>query len=107
MPELDGLGAAREILSLCPGQRIVFASAYVAETLREAARDLHQIVELLQKPFGLDYLVEVVEDTDVYQQLASVNVKVRELQNHNLSLSELVGLLAGVRKLQAMIIAPR
>jgi CheY-like chemotaxis protein len=107
MPELDGLGAAREILSLCPGQRIVFASAYVAETLREAARDLHQIVELLQKPFGLDYLVEVVEDTDVYQQLASVNVKVRELQNHNLSISELVGLLAGVRKLQAMIIAPR
>jgi CheY-like chemotaxis protein len=107
MPVLDGLGAAREILSLCPDQRIVFASAYVAETLRESAKDLHQIVELLQKPFGLDYLVEVVENTDVYQQLALVNVKVRELRNHNLSLSELVGLLDGVRKLQALIVSPR
>jgi CheY-like chemotaxis protein len=103
MPRLDGLGAAREILRLCKDQRIIFASAYVAETLRESAKDLHQIVEMLQKPFGLDYLVEIVEDTDVYRQLALVNVKVRELRNHNLSLSELVDLLAGVRKLQAAV----
>jgi CheY-like chemotaxis protein len=105
MPRLDGLEAAREILKLCPEQRIIFASAYVAETLRESARDLHQIVELLQKPFGLDYLVEIVEDTDVYRQLALLNVKVRELKNHNLSLSQLVDLLAGVRKLQAMVLS--
>ena len=106
MPVLDGMGAAREILKLCPSQRIVFASAYVAETLREATKDLHQIVELLQKPFGLDYLVEVVEDTEVYRQLASLNVRVRELRNHNLTLSQLVDLLAGVRKLQDMIVNP-
>lgn len=105
MPRLDGLGAAREILRLCKDQRIIFASAYVAETLRESAKDLHQIVEMLQKPFGLDYLVEIVEDTDVYQQLARVNVKVRELRNHNLSLSQLVDLLAGVRKLQAAVLS--
>ena len=106
MPKLDGLEAAREILRLCPDQRIIFASAYVAETLRESARDLHQIVELLQKPFGLDYLVEIVEDTDVYRQLALLNVKVRELRNHNLTLSQLVDLLAGVKKLQAMVLSP-
>jgi CheY-like chemotaxis protein len=106
MPELDGLGAAKEILNLCPDQRIVFASAYVVDTLREAAKDLHQIVELLQKPFSLDYLVEIVEDTEVYQQLASLNVRVRELRNHNLTLSQLVDLLEGVRKLQSMIISP-
>ena len=104
MPVLDGMRAAREILKLCPSQRIVFASAYVAETLREATKDLHQIVELLQKPFGLDYLVEIVEDTEVYRQLASLNVRVRELRNHNLTLSQLVDLLAGVRKLQEIII---
>ena len=105
MPRLDGLGAAREILNLCSEQRIIFASAYVAETLRESARDLHQIVELLQKPFGLDYLVEIVEDTEVYRQLASLNVKVQELKNHNLTLSQLVDLLAGVRKLQATVLS--
>src|SRR5574338_224786 len=89
MPRLDGLGAARQILELCGDQRIIFASAYVAETLRQAARELHRIVELLQKPFGLDYLVEVVEDTEVYGRLASLNVKVRQLHDHNLSLSQL------------------
>lgn len=105
MPRLDGLGAAREILNLCPQQRIIFASAYVAETLRESAKDLHQIVELLQKPFGLDYLVEIVEDTEVYSQLEALNVRVRELRNHNLTLSQLVDLLAGVRKLQATVLS--
>lgn len=103
MPKLDGLGAAREILKLCPDQRIIFASAYVAETLREAAKDLHQIVEMIQKPFGLDHLVEVVEDSEVYRQLATLNVGVKELKDHNLSMSELVDLLAGVKKLQNMV----
>ena len=105
MPVLDGMGAAREILGLCPAQRIIFASAYVAETLRVSTKELHQIVELLQKPFSLDYLVEIVENTEVYQQLATLNVRVRELHNHNMSLSQLVDLLAGVRKLQSMLIA--
>ena len=103
MPELDGLGAAKKILKICPGQRIIFASAYVAETLKEATKDLHQIVEMIQKPFGLDALVEAVEDSEVYRQLSSLNVGVKELKDHNLSLSELVDLLAGVKKLQEMV----
>jgi CheY-like chemotaxis protein len=34
MPKKDGLEVAKEILDLCPNQRIIFASAYVLETLR-------------------------------------------------------------------------
>jgi CheY-like chemotaxis protein len=105
MPKKDGLQTAKEILHLQPGQRIIFASAYVVDTLREAAKELHQIVELLQKPFGLDYLVEIVEDTEVYMQLEKLNVRVKELKNHNLTLSQLVDLLAGVKKLQATVSA--
>lgn len=103
MPELDGLEAAKKILELCPSQRIIFASAYVVETLKEATRDLHQIVEMIQKPFGLDQLVEAVEDLEVYRQLASLNVGVKELKEHNLSLAELVDLLSGVKRLQRMV----
>jgi CheY-like chemotaxis protein len=106
MPELDGLAAAKKIFEMCPDQRIIFASAYVAETLREATKGLHQIVEMIQKPFGLDQLVEAVEDLEVYRQLASLNVGVKQLKEHNLSLSELVDLLAGVQKLQKMV-APK
>jgi CheY-like chemotaxis protein len=102
MPRKNGLETAKEILTICPKQRIVFASAFVTETLRESAKDLHQIVELIQKPFHLDYLIEIVEDTEVYRQLAEVNVKVKELRNRNLKFSELVDLLAGVKKLQSM-----
>lgn len=105
MPKKDGLQTAKEILQLQPGQRIIFASAYVVDTLREAAKELHQIVELLQKPFGLDYLVEIVEDTEVYMQLEKLNVRVKELKNHNLTLSQLVDLLSGVKKLQATVAA--
>jgi CheY-like chemotaxis protein len=103
MPQLDGLGAAKKILKLNRDQRIMFASAYVVETLKEATKGLHQIVELIQKPFALDELVEAVEDLDVYHQLESLNVGVRELKEHNLSLTELVDLLAGVKKLRRMI----
>lgn len=107
MPELDGLGAAKKIFKMCPDQRVIFASAYVAETLRQATKGLHQIVEMIQKPFGLDQLVEAVEDLEVYRQLASLNVGIKQLKEHNLSLSELVDLLAGVKKLQKMVAPAR
>ena len=53
MPKLNGLQTAKEILGLNPSQRIIFASAYVQETLVDSIKNLKQIVELLQKPFSL------------------------------------------------------
>ncbi len=97
MPKKDGLEVAREIIKLCPDQRIIFASAYVREALREATKGLHQIVELLQKPFDLSYLVEVVEDTDVYNKLVKLNDKVKQLRDHDLTHSELVKLSKSVK----------
>lgn len=93
MPKKDGVETAREIIKLCPKQRIIFASAYVRETLRESTKELHQVVELLQKPFDLSYLVEVVERTNVYNQLMKLNVNVEDLKNRDLTDSESVKLL--------------
>ena len=36
MPNMNGLDAAKEILAINPSQRIIFASAYVQETLIES-----------------------------------------------------------------------
>ena len=47
---------AKEILAVNPHQRIIFASAYVKETLEDSIKQLNQPVELLQKPFGQDVL---------------------------------------------------
>jgi len=97
MPKKDGLEVAREIIEICPNQRIIFASAYVREALREATKGMHQIVELLQKPFDLSYLVEVVEDTDVYNKLVKINDKVKQLRDCDLTHSELVKLSKSVK----------
>jgi CheY-like chemotaxis protein len=104
MPKMDGLDAAKRILELCPSQRLMFASAYTAQTLMEAVKSLHKVVELLQKPFDLEYFVDAVEDKGLYEQLERLNVRVRALKDHNVTHSQLLGLLSGVQKLHEMVL---
>ena len=107
MPKKDGMEVAKEILELCPDQRIIFASAYVLETLTESVKNLRQVVELLQKPFEIDSLVDAIEDNGVYEELGKLNVKIKELKNLNVTHAELVDLLAGVKKLQTALLYGR
>jgi CheY-like chemotaxis protein len=104
MPRKDGLETAKAILDVCPSQRVMFASAYTVQTLTEAVKTLHKVVELLQKPFDLEYFVEAVEDKALYEQLERLNVRVRELRNFDVTHSQLVDLLAGIKKLQRVIL---
>lgn len=103
MPKKDGLETAKAILDVCPSQRVMFASAYTVQTLTEAVKSLHRVVELLQKPFDLEYFVDAVEDKELYEQLERLNVRVRELRNFDVTHSQLVDLLAGIKKLQSVI----
>jgi CheY-like chemotaxis protein len=107
MPKKDGMEVAKEILELCPDQRIIFASAYVLETLTESVKNLRQVVELLQKPFEIDSLVDAIEDNGVYEELGKLNVKIKELKNLDVTHAELVDLLAGVKKLQTALLYGR
>lgn len=104
MPRMDGLETAKQILERCPSQRLMFASAYTAQTLMEAVKSLHKVVELLQKPFDLEYFVDAVEDKALYEQLERLNVRVRALKDHNITHSQLLGLLTGVQKLHEMVL---
>lgn len=100
MPEKDGLQVAKEMLALRPKQRIIFASAYVIETLTESVQHLGQLVELVQKPFEIDILADMVEDKGIYEELEKINVKVKDLKNFNVTHTQLIDLLAGLKKLQ-------
>ena len=40
MPKMNGLDAAKEILAINPSQKIIFASAYVQETLVDSIKNL-------------------------------------------------------------------
>jgi CheY-like chemotaxis protein len=100
MPKMTGMEVAKHILATNPRQRIIFASAYVNETLVESIKQLKQIVELLQKPFELDTLVDVLEDKGIYGELEKLNVKIKDIKNLNPTHEQVRDLLEGLRKLQ-------
>jgi CheY-like chemotaxis protein len=87
MPGKNGLEVAKEILSLVPRQRIVFASAYVKETLMSSVKELSQVVELLQKPFTVDTLIETIEDREPYEAIKNLMIDIRQ-QSKDLEVME-------------------
>lgn len=100
MPRKDGMEVAREILAVQPKQRILFASAYVVETLVESVKNLQQVVELIQKPFELDAFIGLVEDTEIWKGLEKLNANVKEIKDMNPSHREISDLLDGLKRLQ-------
>jgi CheY-like chemotaxis protein len=100
MPLLDGMEVAKKILQLNPEQRIIFASAYVKETLTEAIRGLDQVIELLQKPFTASVLVDVIEDKEIYDGLKKLMVNVKEIKDMEPTHKQIKELFEGIRKLQ-------
>ena len=103
MPKKDGLEVAKEILALNPSQRIIFASAYVKETLRESVKELRQVVELMQKPFLPEALVDVVEDTEAYPELNKLILnmnKMSEIDFENPTLDQIRDIFESLKKIQ-------
>ena len=76
MPQINGMEVAKEILAVNSHQRIIFASAYIKETLLDPIRQLRQVVELIQKPFTTKRLIDTLEDKDVYEELLKFNVDI-------------------------------
>ena len=99
MPKMDGMDAAKVILQKNPHQRIIFASAYVLSTLQESVKNLHVIVELLQKPFELSVLIDTVEDKEIFEALKKINVDVTAIQNWNPTHEQLRELLQSLKHL--------
>jgi response regulator RpfG family c-di-GMP phosphodiesterase len=100
MPGMNSMNVAKEILAVSPHQRIIFASTYVKETLQESVKQLKQIVELIQKPFTLNQLVDTVEDKEVYKELKNLNVDVNRIRAPELIHELVIDLLQGLRRIQ-------
>jgi CheY-like chemotaxis protein len=101
MPKIDGLEAAKEILRMRKNQRIIFASAYVKETLMDSVKHLEQVVELIQKPFEPKVLVDLIEDTSTTKELKEINKLVANLDPNKPTeqqISELLDLLKRIQK---------
>jgi CheY-like chemotaxis protein len=102
MPKKDGLEVAKEILKLYPEQRIIFASAYIKESLEDCVKELDQIVELMQKPFMPETLVDTIEDREVSLGLEKLmsNLKAMKDQRTEPTLEQITDLLEGLRRIQ-------
>jgi CheY-like chemotaxis protein len=100
MPGMNGLQVAKEIFAVNPRQRIIFASAYVRDTLVNSVKELSKVVELLQKPFSSEVLLDTIKDKQVYEQLARYKIDTSILEKAELNheqLMELLKIMKGVR----------
>ena len=70
------------------------------ETLIDSIKNLKQIVELLQKPFSLQDLIDTIEDKDIYDELAKLNVGIRNLRDFNPTHAQIRDHLDALRKIQ-------
>lgn len=102
MPQINGLEVAKEILSINPHQRIIFASAFVRETLTESVKCLKCVVELMQKPFTLVALINTIEDTTLYVELQKLNVDIDLVKAVCPTHAQIIDLLEKVRKIRSI-----
>jgi CheY-like chemotaxis protein len=100
MPKKNGLDVATEILAIVPKQRIIFASAYVENTLKDSIKNLKQIVELMQKPFTLQMLLDTIEDKDIYHELEKLNVDIKNLKELDPTHAQIRDYLEALKKIQ-------
>ena len=100
MPQLNGMEVAKEILAVNPHQRIIFASAYIQETVKDSVKELKQVVELLQKPFSYRVLLDIISDKQIYNQLKKYNVDffLKKAEFSHEQLVEVLNILESSRK---------
>ena len=93
MPCINGIEVAKEILAVNRHQRIIFASAYVKDTATDSIMNLKQLKECIQKPFGIQELVDLIEDKRIYEELQRHNVDLDVIKALNPSHEQIVDLL--------------
>jgi CheY-like chemotaxis protein len=100
MPQINGLEVAKEILAVNSHQRIIFASAFVQETLEISIKQLKRPVELIQKPFTLIKLIDTIEDKEVYAELQKFNVDLEVVRAFIPTHEQITDLLQKLRVIQ-------
>ncbi|SMH70826.1 response regulator [Candidatus Nitrosotalea okcheonensis] len=69
MPKKNGVRVAKEILELRPHQKIIFVSAFGNGILDDASIFLKDDVEIIQKPFSLEFLVNKIESSHALRNM--------------------------------------
>lgn len=70
------------------------------QTLDDSIKQLKQVVELMQKPFGADVLVNTIEDKEVYEGLKQIMLSMKQIKDTNPSPKQLRSVFESLRKIQ-------
>jgi CheY-like chemotaxis protein len=101
MPHINGIEVAKEILAVNPHQRIIFASAYIKDTVIDSLKNLKNVMmESVQKPFELKRLIDLIEDKKVYQELKRLNVDIDIIKAINPTHEQVSDLLERLQKIR-------
>jgi CheY-like chemotaxis protein len=100
MPKKDGLQVAKEIFEINPTQRVIFASAFVQDTLVDSVKYLKRVVELMQKPIGLQQLIDTVEDKEAFEALSKLIASIRKIKDPDSTNKDIQNLFQNVRRIQ-------
>jgi CheY-like chemotaxis protein len=92
MPFMTGLQAAVEILDINPHQKIIFASGYLEKTLLEVLAKLNKAIAVIEKPFSLDVLDYMINNSEIFERLEKININQQE-RDINEKMSEIMTVL--------------
>jgi CheY-like chemotaxis protein len=101
MPQINGIEVAKEILAVNPHQRIIFASAYIKDTVVDSIKNLRQVTtESVQKPFEIKQLIDLIEDKMVYEELKKLDVDIDVIKAVNPTHEQVSDLLGRLQNVQ-------
>src|SRR3990170_3950899 len=63
-------------------------------------KNLKQIIELMQKPFSLQMLVDTIEDKEIYYELEKLNVDIKNLKELEPTHAQVRDYLDALKKIQ-------
>jgi hypothetical protein len=94
------LEVAKEIFAINPHQRIIFASAYLRDTLFESVEKLNRLVEVLNKPFGKKQSTDAIEDKSIYLEFQNMNIDIDLIKKADLRHEQLKDTLDLLKKIK-------
>ncbi|MCV0430122.1 response regulator [Nitrosopumilus sp.] len=92
MPIMTGFQAAVEILNINPQQKIIFASGYLEKTLLELLTKLNRAIAVIEKPFSLEALDHMINNTEVFEKINKININ-QEEKDISKKVSEVITIL--------------
>jgi hypothetical protein len=96
---MNGIEAAKEILTVNPRQRVIIATDSITHDLLDSVKNLaSSSIELLQKPSGDNVIVSLIEEKEILSELQKLDVNVDIVKSAQFRHEQMRDMLDTLRK---------